>query len=695
MISGLNARSGRIQVVPIAALGLVAAVHLAAWTSWGQTGIWGAHHAAFLPVWCRAALLAGLALAALPNAGPLLGRLLAGAATSRLSRLGGPAAAGLAGLALFAAFPVAHPLFGDSTGRLAEVEAAQAPPLWPPEYANDTLLRYAFHHGIGQHLGWGASASYATLSAAWGGVFLAAAWTLARQLAADGAGRALLFGALASGGYALLFFGYVEVYGSVAALGLVLLACCVTYMRGGVGLWAPLVVLALMGFHHILGLLPAPAVAWAWAVRRGWPERVDRAWRRRLPALIVAGSSAIGWAAYLWVRPTSAVPLAVPYSHIPYTLFDVAHLADVANFHLLAALPGWVALGMAVAVRCRNLRQAEGEKEAGVLWVAAGTTAALLFVVNPALGRLDWDLMSLHAPLWVAAGALTLERASRQGCGGVAPGLALAVTAIGLFHALPWIGLQCLPARAVAAVEAMSATDPHSAGHRAAKLGVRLEDMGFAQAAERQYLRAVAQEPDDYLAHFNLARVLDLRDERQAAIHHYRRAAALDAGFPKTFNNLGGLYHRMGRLDSAQACYAQAARLEPDYAPAYNNLGLVYCDQERWPEAAVAYERAAALAPDMPHVHFNLGTVYSRMGRYDAAARSLEAFVARQPQSAAGFLNLGDACARLGDRRRARAALQRFLELAPAGSPQRARAEAYLHGTEAEGRPPAGGGGEG
>lgn len=663
-----------------------AAAHVAAWSDAGQTALWGLHHASFLPSWVPVALVAALAVALVPAvAGSAVeGLRTLSAPLRRAHRLALPAMVLAMGLGLFLALPMEHALLGDAEARLAEVAAERLPGWGFRPHANDTVVRHFVHRTIGVALGWTPARTYAAISTAWGVVLLAAAWILCGQLAAGkAASRFLLFAPLVTSGYVLLFFGYIEIYSSVAALGILLLVSTLRYAQGRTGLWQPLLVWLVLAGHHALGALAGSCLVLAILRRHGLDHRLPAALSRRLSWTVPVVCGLAAWLFFLWVRPTSAIPLLTPYAHIPYTLLDPAHLADVVNFALLAALPAFVAL--TAAWLCSA--PADPAPHAGheLVSAAALSTAILMFIVNPALGRLDWDLMAMHAPLWILAGAAALERTLRQRPEGLCyAGWALLM--ISLFHTLPWIALQQVPVRLVRAVEAMVADDGHQAGSRGLKLGVRFEELGFPDAAQRQYERAIERDPGSALAFYNLGRVYDQKGNLERAVGYYERAAQLDSTLPKNWNNLGATYLRQQRLADAARALENAIGLRPDFAGAWNNLGTTYYDQGRFADAAEAYTRATQLDSKLEYLFYNLGVTYALLDDHAAAAAALERFVRRLPDSAAGHLQLGDAYARTGQRQRARRSLQRYLELADAGDPVRQRALRYLRQTA--GTPP-------
>jgi tetratricopeptide (TPR) repeat protein len=668
----------------LGACALLAVAHVAAWTPWGQPVLWGLHHAAFLPTWTQMVLVALMVAGLVPSVARAVSdtAVAVGSRLARVHRLAPLLSVCVAAVGLFTGWPIAHGLLGDAGPRLAEVASSDFSFLYRL-HSNDTWVRHLLHHAVGVRLGWSAAESYALLSQAWGVVLVVAAWKASALLASPGsaASRLALFAPVVTSAFVLLYCGYIEVYSSVTALGVIFVLLSTRYALGQGGLWLPVLSLLAVGVHHVLGLLAAPALAVAFVHRHDLDRRLPASWRRRLTWVTVVVASLAYWGAFLWVRPVSAVPMFAPVAHIPYTILSPAHLGDVANFHLLSATVAWAAVVAAWGI---GPSAGTPDRRTQPLYAAAGTTFVLMFIVNPGLGRLDWDLMAMHAPIWVLAALCHVESKlrDRQAEMRYAAG---ALLALGLFHTVPWLALNQFPDRAVGAIEAMVATDAHLAGGRAMKLGVLFEQLGFLDAARRQFERDLSHDPRSMRALYNLGNVYHKRGDLQTAANLYERALAIDASESRTWNNLGSIRLRQGQLQEAVSCLEQAVRLDPDFAGPHSNLGGAYFDLGRYAEALRAYTRAAELQPSLEHLFFNVGVSHTRLGDFEAAAAALERFVRLQPHSAEGFLQLGNSYARTGDRPRARAALTRFLELAGGDHPYRSRARRYVEQTDPDG----------
>jgi poly-gamma-glutamate capsule biosynthesis protein CapA/YwtB (metallophosphatase superfamily)/Tfp pilus assembly protein PilF len=115
---------------------------------------------------------------------------------------------------------------------------------------------------------------------------------------------------------------------------------------------------------------------------------------------------------------------------------------------------------------------------------------------------------------------------------------------------------------------------------------------------------AVALDPDNELAHFNLG-VLELtvNGDAAAASDRFRRAAQADPDFARAYYNLGVVqlfYLHKPRV--AVGSFKRSVELEADYAAGYAGLGLAYESLGEYGGARDAYERYLEKSPDGPWV---------------------------------------------------------------------------------------------
>lgn len=201
------------------------------------------------------------------------------------------------------------------------------------------------------------------------------------------------------------------------------------------------------------------------------------------------------------------------------------------------------------------------------------------------------------------------------------------------------------------------------------------------QAAQR----AVALDPDNGDAWFNLGAALDYLEREAEAVEAYRRAIELEPR-PPAYNGLGDVYTALGRYDEAVAAYEQALALNPNYPWPYHNLGLlhehrgdyaaaipfyqqalerhqrdkdkavtwdnlgnVYAAQGESDEAMAAYRWASVLNPTYAPPWHGLGDVYSALGRDDEAIKAYRQAIALDPAAAWPYNNLALVYERRGE----------------------------------------------
>jgi tetratricopeptide (TPR) repeat protein len=136
---------------------------------------------------------------------------------------------------------------------------------------------------------------------------------------------------------------------------------------------------------------------------------------------------------------------------------------------------------------------------------------------------------------------------------------------------------------------------------------------------EALWRAAVQRNPNAWVAHTNLGRILAESGRTAQALPHYHQALALNPREASIHVNLGCALASLGRWDDAMFHYHEALRLYPGSFEAHTNLGHALWQTGRVPEAVAHYQTALQLKPDDVKAHNSLGFILRNAGRLDEA----------------------------------------------------------------------------
>lgn len=155
------------------------------------------------------------------------------------------------------------------------------------------------------------------------------------------------------------------------------------------------------------------------------------------------------------------------------------------------------------------------------------------------------------------------------------------------------------------------------------------------------YMHGIEVNPENYVAHNNLGKVLLEMNRTDEAIAHYRTALDLNEGFREASYNLGVAYLRKGEVDKSITLFNRAILLDPDDWEAYLSLGVLYLDKGRLDEAAEALSKSLRISSDNPHAYFNMGNLYHRKGDLEGAVMWYTKAIQTAPGYTEAHYNLG------------------------------------------------------
>jgi predicted O-linked N-acetylglucosamine transferase (SPINDLY family) len=117
------------------------------------------------------------------------------------------------------------------------------------------------------------------------------------------------------------------------------------------------------------------------------------------------------------------------------------------------------------------------------------------------------------------------------------------------------------------------------------------------------------------------------------ALSFSKRAVALDATDPASFQGLGNVYRALGRPNEAEAAVRQGLRLSPQDARMHAGLALALMNQGKLAEALDVLHRAISLDAADAKLHHFLGLLLLQMGRPAEAVASFREASALAPNS--------------------------------------------------------------
>lgn len=477
---------------------------------------------------------------------------------------------GLAGAALVASLPDRLRFLGDFLLRFGTAERALAPAgLFPQALPLDVLLHYTLPRAAGAALGLDVNVTARLLGALEAGALAALAIAFARVLGLRGAAACAAVALVTFGGYLGVFTGYAKAIAEMTVLTVAVAVLALAALRDprarlplGVCL-----ALALILHRSALGLLPAAALAWAWAPRGATPTRAGRA-----ATLAAAALPLVALAATL----PRMIRTFVTMDPVHFTSGDLArqgglfaalasplHRADVASVVFLLS-PLWLLVPVTL-VTARAGGDDLRRRERLVLLALFAPWLVMLLFLHPPQGMFrDWDNFApAGATLSLLAGwgaARTLEARPRGAWLGAPIAAGAAVPALlALLHAAD---LE----RGLARIEAWLAGPPARAIEERAKtwdfLGIRYAQLDRWDRSAQAMARAAQDAPSPRIL-LQWASAEQARGADRAAQAVYRRLLAAAPEERRGWYGLAFVSARLGDWEEARRAARELLRLAP------------------------------------------------------------------------------------------------------------------------------------
>jgi tetratricopeptide (TPR) repeat protein len=177
------------------------------------------------------------------------------------------------------------------------------------------------------------------------------------------------------------------------------------------------------------------------------------------------------------------------------------------------------------------------------------------------------------------------------------------------------------------------------------KAGLDAMDKGDFQTAVQVFTKALAADPQDYSAAFNLALAETQLHQDEKAIADFQKTLTLKPNLYEAELNLGILYLRNKRPAEAVPLLQDAAKQRTSDARSRRYLGDALLAQSDFLNAATQYQDALRLDPKAGPAELGLGQSLERQGKLDEALPHYQKAAALDPQFKSYLLQLAQSYA--------------------------------------------------
>jgi tetratricopeptide (TPR) repeat protein len=614
-----------------------------------QARLWGVSWWAWFPIWARLGVFA-LGLAVPWLIAGLYGRKSLGVVD--FSQRTYTVLTGLTVTACVAAYYLARVrthFLGNGYTLLANL-ASQSPTTKSHEVGEELI-----HQWVKAFIGGGnteatALLAYQIVSIAIGVLFLLAAVYFARRLFESRLERLLFLLVLVSGGYMLLFFGYVENRALLCLFVAIFTLTGTLVSQGKANRWLLLPPLALASVAHIFGVALIPAAVYLVAADTRFGRKIA-ALSIRAKLSVAAAGVVLAIAAFLYAyftdyffRFASMSLVTDRFTEAGYTLFSLNHLLDYANL-LFVLSPGLlITVTLLFAKRGHPLWRGRSTRFLVILVVSS---LAESFIFDPRLGMpRDWDMFAFSGiPLAVLA-FYAASSGTKDGRSNLI--VKILIPVLGLMLLVPRVVTQASPQRSVDLLRTYYTLDKERNSAVRYVLVKYLQQNGDLVQSERERSLFKADYPQVDLL-FQCEALLRSQKYREAA-QCYQQAMTADVRRSQVWANLGASYNGLGLYDSAVAVLRVADGLRPKNVTIYVTIAYSYFKLKDYKKSEQYGLDAWSMAPDSLACQTTLIGLYGATRQNDKLAKFLNLVLGRDDVPVPYFMTLGDRLMNAGQR---------------------------------------------
>jgi predicted Zn-dependent protease len=155
-------------------------------------------------------------------------------------------------------------------------------------------------------------------------------------------------------------------------------------------------------------------------------------------------------------------------------------------------------------------------------------------------------------------------------------------------------------------------------------LATMLMNANLPEFAAQQATKAVELSPDLPLAHFTLGEVYLYKSDVEHATAEFEHERHVNPGYAPTYDRLGDLYSRTGKMQEAQQALTKAISLDRTSTGPFIQMGKVLLHRDD-PQTAVLYlKHAEKMDPGNFITHTLLAQAYRKLGQEALAKQQTE-----------------------------------------------------------------------
>ncbi|MDM8517264.1 tetratricopeptide repeat protein [Desulfobacterales bacterium HSG16] len=154
---------------------------------------------------------------------------------------------------------------------------------------------------------------------------------------------------------------------------------------------------------------------------------------------------------------------------------------------------------------------------------------------------------------------------------------------------------------------------------------------------------AIYVNPDNALAHNNLAFRLAQTGKPDEAVKHYTEALRINPNYLDSFYGMGLVSITHGKLDKAVEYFIRVLSINPEHLLSHLNLGILYFNIGKLDKAVEHYTAALSINPKSFEIHTKIGFILNKIGKNEEAIAHYQYALRINPDYEPAFQNLNDA----------------------------------------------------